>query len=197
MQEMPTGSLYHLFSDLQSGSHLIVDDLHRMFAENSNSFDLQSRQIKSLFSHIFGTCNLKYVFTILKSHTNSHYVMSQCDDLICLQNGRIRNFQDLHMLAEIFRANSRFRFTFFDSRRFFIQFQFADAVKDNSSSICLAVDSHRPFRELKTMKYSWEFLLWESVDLKKSQKLLFSNSGVLDRVNLFCLYFFPPVLSLI
>ena len=64
-----------------------------MFVENANSFDLQSRQIKSLFSHIFDTCSLKYVFTVLKSHTNSHYVISQCDDLICLQNDRILNLQ--------------------------------------------------------------------------------------------------------
>ena len=110
---------------------------------------------------------------------------------------------DLHMLAKVFRVNSRFRFTFLDSRRFHTLFQFANAVKSISPSIDLTVDSHRSSRESKTMKYSWRSLSWKSIDLKKSQKLLFSNFSlvtllswrshyfekILNRVNLFCFYF--------
>ena len=194
---MPAGSLHHLPPDLQSGFHLTVNDLHRMFAGNSNPFGLQSRQTKPLSPHTFDTCSLKYVFTVLKSHTNSHYVMPQCDGLTCLQNGPIRDLQDLHMLAEAFRANSRSRSTFLDSRRSLIQLQSAGAAKGISPPICLAVGPHRPPRELEAVGYPWGSLLWGSVGLKKPQKLLFSNPEVLDRVNLFCLYSPPPVLSLI
>ena len=88
-----------------------------------------------------------------------------------LSNRSNSRSSDLHMLAKIFRVNSRFWFTFFDSRKSFIQLQSADVVKNISSSICLAVDSHRSSRELKALKYSWESLSWESVDLKKLQKL--------------------------
>ena len=105
------------------------------------------------------------------SHTNSHYVISLCGDFICFRNDRIRDFQNLHMLAKIFRANSRSRFTFLDSRKFLILLQFADVVKSISSSICLAVDSHRSLREPETMKYSWKSLSWKSIGLEKSQKL--------------------------
>ena len=111
IQTLSTRSFHHLSSDLQSESHRIVNDLFRMFAENSNLFDLQSRQIKSLSSHIFDTCNLKYVFTILRSHTNSHYVISQCDDLICFSKRSNSRSSNLHMLAKIFRVNSRSRFS--------------------------------------------------------------------------------------
>ena len=52
-------------------------------------------------------------------HTNSHYVITQCDDFICLQNDRIRNFQNLHMFAKIFRANSRFSIHVFEFSKVF------------------------------------------------------------------------------
>ena len=113
IQKLSTDSLHHLFSDLQSEfSAEQKNESYRMFVENSNTFDLQSRQIKSLFSYIFDTCSLKYVFTVLKSHTNSHYVISQCDDLICLQNDRIRDLQ-IHTcsrksFASILDSDSRF-----------------------------------------------------------------------------------------
>ena len=175
-------SFHHLFSDFQSEFHLIVNDLHRMFVENSNSFDLQSRQIKSLFSHFFDTCNLNYVFNFEISHKFALRHVSMRRFYLFSKRSNSR-FSDLHMLAKIFRVNSRsrfiFLFAFFDFRKFFIQFQFANVVKNISSFICLAIDSHRSFRKSKTMKYSWKFLFWESIDLKKSQKLFvfeFRNS---------------------
>ena len=75
---------------------------------------------------------------------------------------------DSHMLAKVFRVNSRFWIMFFDSRRSLIQLQSADAVKSISSFICLAVDSHRSSLESGAVKYPWESLLWKSTDLKKS-----------------------------
>ena len=80
--------------------------------------------ISNRYFRIFSTHAISITFSILKFHTNSHYVMFQCNDFICLQNDRIRKFQNLHMFAKIFRENFRFifRFTFFDFRKFFIQF---------------------------------------------------------------------------
>ena len=63
------------YFQFQSKFHLIVNNLHRMFVENSNLFDLQLYQIKLLFSYIFDTYNFKYVFIVLKFYTNSHYVI--------------------------------------------------------------------------------------------------------------------------
>ena len=97
------------------------------------------------------------------SHTNSHYVISQCDDLICFRNDRIRNLQiytcSRKLFAQILDSD-----TLFDSQWSLNRFQSADAVKSISSLICLAIDSHRSSRESKRS------LSWESIDLKKSQK---------------------------
>ena len=105
-------SLHHLFSNFQSESHLIVNDSYRMFAENFNSFDLQSRQNKSLFSHNFDKCNLECNSRNFNFHINSHYVISQCDDLICFWNDQIRNLQiytcSRKFFASIFDLDSRF-----------------------------------------------------------------------------------------
>ena len=74
---------------------------------------------------------------------------------------------NLHMLAKVFRVNSRFWFTsrFLDSQWSLNHLQFADVVKSISSLICLAIVSHRALRA------SRRSLSWESIDLKKSQKL--------------------------
>ena len=131
---------------------------------------------------ISSTHAISITFSILKSYTNSHYVMSQCDDFICFRNDRIRNIQIYTCSRKSFAQILDFRFTFLNFRRFFILIQFADAVKDISSSICLAVDSHWSSRELKAVKYPWESLLWENVDLKKSQKLfVFSDFSLVFR----------------
>ena len=78
---------------------------------------------------------------------------------------------DLHMLAKAFRANSRSRSTFLDSRRSLTHFQSAGAAKSISPPICLAVGPHRPSRELRAVGYPWKSLSWGSTDLKKPQKL--------------------------
>ena len=87
---------------------------------------------------------------------------------------------NLHMLAKVFRVNSRFWFTFFDSRRFLTQLQSADAVKNISSSICLAVDSHRSSRELRAMRYSWESLSWRILIWRSHKSCLFFESLISD-----------------
>ena len=151
-----------------------------MFAGTSNPFGLQSRQTKPLSPHTFGTCSLKYVPRVLKPHTNSHYVMPQCDGLTCLQNGQIRGLQDLHMLAEAFRANSRSQSTFLDSRRSLTQLQSAGAAKGISPPICLAVGPHRPPRELEAVGYPWGSPLWGSVGLEEPQKLFVFGPLTID-----------------
>ena len=93
MQELPARSLHHLPSDLQSGPHLTVNDLHRMFVGNLNPFSLQSRQNKPLSPHSFGKCSLECSSRSSDPHTNPHYVIPQCGGLTCFRNGQIRGLQ--------------------------------------------------------------------------------------------------------
>ena len=170
IQKLSICSFHHLFSNFQSEFHLIVNNLHRMFFEKSKSINLQQHQMRSFFSRSFDKCNsivlfvlILYKFALRHILLRRHYLFSKRSN---------SKFSDLHMFAKIFRVNSRFRFTsrftFFDFRNFFIQFQFANVVKNISSFICLTNDLHRSFRESKTMKYSWKLLIWKSIDLKKS-----------------------------
>ena len=134
-----------------------MNDLYRMFVENSNLFDLQSRQIKSLFSYFFDTCNFNYVFNFEISYKFALRHVSIRRFYLFSKRSNSK-FSNLHMFANIFRVNSRFRFIFFfmffDFRKFFIQFQFANVVKNISLFICLTIDSYRSFRKSKTIKYS-------------------------------------------
>ena len=150
--------------------NLINDDLHRMFFEKSKSMSLQQHQVRSFSSRSFDKCNFENNDRLIQFRITS---CLNANDFICFQNDRIRDFQNLHMLAKTFRVNSRSRCTFLDSRKFFIQFQFADVVKNISSSICLAIDSHRSSRESKKS-------LFENIDLKKSQKLFVFESLTID-----------------
>ena len=92
IQELPAGLLHHLPPDLQSGPHLTVDDLHRMFLEKPRSMGLQQHQLRSFSLRSFGKCSPESNCTFWP-HTNSHYVMHQCDDHICFRNDQIRNLQ--------------------------------------------------------------------------------------------------------
>ena len=50
IQKLSTDLFHHLFSKLQSKSHLIVNDLYRMFFEKSKSMSLQQHQLRSCSS---------------------------------------------------------------------------------------------------------------------------------------------------
>ena len=167
MQKMSTFARFIYFQIF----NLINDDLHRMFSEKSKSMSLQQHQVRSFSSRSSDKCNLKSNDRLIQFRITS---CLNANDFICFQNDRIRDLQNLHMLAEIFRANSRFRCTFLDSRKFLTQLQSANAVKDISPSICLAIDSHRSSRE------SGRFL-FENIDLKESKVVCFSD---LSRVTL-------------
>ena len=199
MQKMPTCSLHQLLPNLQSDrewstSHVRWKLEFIWFAITSNQIVVFA-YLRHMQSQIrFHNSEISYKFALRHvSMRRSHLFAKRSNS---------KSSESTHA-REIFRANSRSRFTFFDFRRFFIQLQSANAVKNISSFICLAVDSHRSPRKLKAMKYPWRFLLRRSVDLKKSQKLfVFSNSSlvtllvceshyfeeVLDRVNLLCFY---------
>ena len=135
------------------------------------------------------------------SHTNSRYVISQCDDLIYFRNDRIRDLQSYTCSRKSF-ASILDSDSLFDSQWSLNRVQFADAVKSISSSICLAIDSHRSSLESKAMRYRWESLFWEYWFGEVTKVVCFSNLSlmilllweshyferVLDRVNLFCFY---------
>ena len=111
IQKLSIDLFHHLFSNFQSEFHLIVNDLHRMFFEKSKSMNLQQHQLRSFFLRNFDKCNFENICTFW-FHTNSHYVMFQCDDYICFRNDQIRNFQiytcSRKLFASIFDFDSRF-----------------------------------------------------------------------------------------
>ena len=163
IQKLSTRSFYHLLSDFQSEfSAEQKNDSYRMFAKNSNSFDLQSRQIKSLSSHIFDTCNLKYVFTILKSHTNSHYVISQCDDFIWFKTIEFEIFKFTHVRESLSRSLSisihvfrlsKISHSFSICRRcqeHFVIYLFSSWL----TSIVLRIENNKIFMKISTLKKS-------------------------------------------
>ena len=132
-----------------------------MFPEKPKPMGLQQHQVRSFSPRSSGKCSLK------SSGRPIQFRITSClnaNGLICFQNGRIRGLQDLHMLAEAFRANSRSRCTFLDSRRSLTQLQSAGAVKGISPPICLAIGPHRPPRESGRS-------LFEGTGLEEPQKL--------------------------
>ena len=106
IQALPIGSLHHLFSDFQSESHLIVNDLHRMFLEKSKSIDLQQHQMRSFFSRNFDKCNPIALFVLTSYKFALRHISMRRSHLIPKRSNS--KFSDLHMLAKVFRVNSRF-----------------------------------------------------------------------------------------
>ena len=86
---------------------------------------------------------------------------------------------NLHMLAKVFRVNSRFWFTswFLDSRRFFHFFSIFEHRQEHSV-ICW-IDSWI-ISNVSRVENEWRFLLWESIDLKKSLKFFVFESLISD-----------------
>ena len=201
MQKMSTCSLHQLLSDFQSDrewftSHVFWEVEINEFATASNA-----RMFFAQFWHMQSQKQWS-------SHTNSHYVIFQCERSYLLsKRSNSRSSESTHARESLSR---KFSISIHVSRfsKISHSIQFADAVKSISSSICLVVGSHRSSRESKAVKYSWESLSWKSIDLKKSQKLLFSNFSlvtfllwkshyfeeVLDRVYLFLLLSFALTL---
>ena len=145
-----------------------------MFVENLNSFDLQSCQNKSLSSHSFDKCSLECSSRNSDSHTNSHYVISQCDDLICFSNDRIRDLQTYtcsrKSFASILDSDSLLDFSILEG--LFNSLQFSSIVKSILSSVGLTVESYQMPRELRTNEdlYFERALTWRS-----HKSYLFSN----------------------
>ena len=77
-------------------------------------------------------------------HTNSHYVISQCDDLICFRNDRIRDLQTYtcsrKSFASILDSDSLLDFSILED--FFNSFQFSSIVKNILSSVEMTVESY-------------------------------------------------------
>ena len=118
IQALSTDSLHHLFPNFQSGSHLIVNDLHRMFFEKSKSIDLQQHQMRSFFSRNSDKCNSIVLFVLISYKFALRHISMRRLHLISKRpNSRSSN---LHMLAKIFRVNFRFdsRFSIFGSFSF-------------------------------------------------------------------------------
>ena len=181
-------SFHHLFSDFQSEFHLIVNDLHRMFVENSNSFDLQSRQIKSLFSHIFDTCNLNYVlnFEISYKFALRHVSMRQFYLLSKRSNSKYSN---LHMLAKVFRANSRFsihvsefsKIVYLDSICKRCQEHFVIYLSNSWFTLIVSkTESNKIFMKISTLRKCWSEEVTKVVCffeflISVSEKLIWKN----------------------
>ena len=72
IQKLSTDSLHHLLSNLQSESHLIVNDLHRMFLEKSKSMSLQQHQMRACSSRNFDKCSLKSSDRFIQTRVTSY-----------------------------------------------------------------------------------------------------------------------------
>ena len=199
---MSTCSLHQLFSDFQSDREWFTS--HVFWKVEINEFAAASNA--RVFFAQFWHMQFQKQWSL---HTNSHYVISQCERFYLLsKRSNSKSSESTHARESLSR---KFSIPIHVSRfsKIFHSIQSADAVKSISSSICLIIDSHRSFRESKAVKYSWKSFSWRSIDLKKSQKLLFSNFSlvtllfwkshyfekILNRVYLFLLFSF--VLTLI
>ena len=165
MQKLSIRSFHHLLSNLQSESHLIVNDLHRMFFEKSKSMNLQQHQMRACFSCNSDKCNLQSNDYLIQTRVTSYLNVTI---LFAFETIEFEIFKSTHARENLSRQFAiLIHFSIFRFSTLFNSFQFADVVKSISSSIYLAVDSHRSSRELKAVKYSWKSLLWRSIDLKK------------------------------
>ena len=129
-------------------------------------------------------------------HTNSHYVIPQCDGLTCFQNGQIRGLQ-----------------TYTCSRKPSAPILGSDPPLDFSkisrpTPICRRCQGHFatylpsswPTLTASKSREQWdthgEISVWEVLTWRNHKSYLFSNLEVLDRVCLF-LHLSPPSRSLI
>ena len=72
MQKVPADSLHHPPPNLQSGSHLTVNDLHRMFLEKPRSIGQQQHQMRVCFPRSSGKCSLESSGRLVQTRITSY-----------------------------------------------------------------------------------------------------------------------------
>ena len=125
-----------IFSSTSSRFYLIVNDLYRMFVEKSNSFDLQSRHNKSLFSRDFDKCNFankcdRFIQSRITSYF--HATISSVSKSI-----KFETFESTHVRERIsrqFSISSSISFISF-SFRFVFSMRFRFSTFSRSFSVC-------------------------------------------------------------
>ena len=173
MQELSTRSLHHS-SDQQSESHLIVDDLHHMFVENLNSFDLQSRQNKSLSSHSFDKCSLNAVLAVLilvqiriTSYLNAT-ISSVC------KTTEFEIFRSTHVRENLSR---QFSISILATSSFSIldTLQLSSVLEHRQEHSVIRWSDSWIISNVSRVENEWRSLLWERLIWRSLKSSLFSN----------------------
>ena len=125
-----------------------------MFIEKSNSINLQQHQLRSFSLRSSDKCSLESncTFELIQIRITSYL---NATISFAFETIEFEIFKFTHARENLSRQFSiLIHFSISRFSTLFNSLQFADVVKSISSSICLAVDSHRSSRESEAVKYS-------------------------------------------